>query len=68
MEYNTKLSVLGSIAHSLFTVCDVSNLPHYEDIYNLTLKARVHQKAEFEPDLLKAWDELAQQVIRESKI
>jgi hypothetical protein len=67
VDYYTKLSVLGAIAQSLFTVCEAENLPNYEEIYKLTLEARAYQKAEFAPDLLKAWDELSQEVLEGEK-
>jgi hypothetical protein len=68
MDYYTKLSVLGAIAQSLFTVCEAENLPNYEEILKLTYRARVNQKAEFAPDLLKAWDELSQEVLEEENV
>lgn len=67
MDYHTKLSVLGAIAQSLFTVTDVEILPNYEKIYSLTLEARATQKAQLTPDLLKAWNELSHEVMEESK-
>lgn len=67
MEYGTKLSLLGSIAHSLYSVYDSDKLPNYDKILELTMEYRKEQPRCFEPDLFKAWDELSEQVLKESK-
>jgi hypothetical protein len=67
MDYGTKLSVLGSIAHSLYSVYDSDKLPDYDEVFKRTLEYRKEQPNVFEPDLLKAWVQLKNEVLEEKK-